>query len=339
MTPTVRFALIVFSALFVFPMMEDANVTAEPRAGSSMASPQSGSSDIYAAVEQSLVDKVVKDAAYPLTLVDQWWPFDGSNAKAKDRYFSADDVKDQLEKAKKIDCSDKAKKSALACRIQQADVAAHDSVREQIARIRANKAKVGAKWKGPSDADLDSLEKQSFPIKLHLAHLKVNLLKAPDVKISGISTAVNGVSIDVDAIGEVWVLLPQWVCTKTCSIGPIVFCCEGHFESQWGKILEVDVNDVKITADGTVTLAVENLIVYGVPSLSNLALDYDVLRDINLAPIANDVLGGKRLTVIDARDLVAALPYVNTKYRIKKDGISISGNGEIRAEITVEKVP
>ncbi len=104
-----------------------------------------------------------------------------------------------------------------------------------------------------------------------------------------------------------------------------------------GQSIGVDVNDVKITTDATVTFSVNGVLVYGTPSIQNLALDYDIVRDINLAPIANAVLNGESFLIMDASKIVAALPYVNNKYTIS--GIALSGSSEIRADITVQKLP
>jgi hypothetical protein len=292
-----------------------------------------GNSDIYAAVEQSAVDKVVRDAVYPITLIDAWYPF-GGDIEAHDQVLSGAEVKSALEKAKSTDC--KTHYQELECRVLQAHVERTQRI-EDVRRAKNELIKGGGTWKGPTDKELDALEQGDFPVKLHLAHLKINLLRPPAISISGTTTSINGVSIAVDAIGEVWVEYPAWICTKTCSIGPITICCEGHFESRWFKLAEVPVNDVRIAVDGAITLTVDGLVVYGVPSVSKLVLDYPILRDINLAWFANQALAGQRLAIIDASKLVAALPYINTNYAIQT--ISVSGNGEIRADITIKKVP
>lgn len=303
---------------------------------SGQTSTMAANSDLYAAVEQSLVTKVVNDAQYPITLMDQWWPFD-PNSRLTDRTYSASQVENQLTAARALDCSSRATAKETACQIQSSYFAGLEQFHEQLRLLRDMKAKAGNKWKGPSDSELSAIENQVFPVKEHLAHLKINLLRAPSVTISGISTAVNGVSVAVDAIAETYVEYPVFVCTKTCSIGPLHICCEGHLESRWAKALEVDVNDVRLAIDGAADLSVEGLVVYGSPSVSRLALDYAILRDINLAPIANSILGGRRLAIIDASNVVAALPYVNTKYKIQS--INLSGNAEIRADIVVQKFP
>ena len=299
-------------------------------------SASAAASDLYAAVEQSLVDKVVSEAQYPITLVDQWWPFD-PNSRIGHRNFTANEVEKQLGMAAKLDCSAKAKGNETPCEVQRAYYAGRAQLHSEIELVRKYKEKAGTNWKGPSDAELDALQSKAFPIKEHLAHLKINVLKAPSIKISGTSTAVDAVSVAIDAIGETYVEYPVWVCTKDCSIGPIHFCCEGHFEGRWAKVLEIDVNDVRFAVDGSVALIPDALVVYGVPSVSRLVLDYEILRDINLAPIANSALNGRRLAIIDASKIVAALPYVNTRYQIKS--IDVGGNGEIRADIVVQKVP
>jgi hypothetical protein len=291
------------------------------------------SSDLYAAAEQSLVDKVVSDAQYPLTIVDQWWPFDPNS---KDKTFSAEEVKQQLARAKTIDCSKTSSKD-VSCIIQKTDLVAREMLHESVDSIRRAKAKAGTDWRGPSGKELDELESRSLPVKEHLAHLHIELSKAPSIKISGISTSLNDVSVEVDAIGETWVQVPTGVCTKVCSVLGIEVCCEGHVELQWRKILEIDTPRIDWSINADVALVADNLIVYGVPIITRLVLDYEILRDINLEYFANLALRDKRLPIIDATKIVAVLPYVNTKYRVKD--LAVSGAGEIRVDVVVEKVP
>lgn len=291
-------------------------------------------SDMYAAVKQSAVDKVVHDAQYPITLIDQWWPFSGDIRSTADRIVSGTEGAKYLATAKTLDCSKQPK--SLACGILRA-YTDRDLEIETVRQKKDQALKSGSGWKGPDDASLDAMKRQQLDFKVHLAHLKINLLKAPNITISGIATGVKNVSLDIDAVGELWVNHPAWNCTSYCSVGPIVLCCGGHWDTVWEKALEVDVSDVKITADGTVTFSVNGMLVNGTPSLQNLALDYDILRDINLAPIANAVLNGESFMIIDASKIVAAVPYVNNKYTIS--GIVLSGNSEIRADITIQKLP
>jgi hypothetical protein len=291
-------------------------------------------SDIYAAVKQSTVDKVVQDAQYPITLIDQWWPFSGNIMAITNRAISRKEGEDYLAKAKTMNCSAHAKE--LACGVLAA-YTTRDQQIENIRRQREQVVKSGKKWNGPDDDSLQAMEKESLEFRAHLAHLKINLQKAPSISISGVATVVKNVSLDVDAIGELWFKHPAWNCTKTCSIGPIVFCCEGHFDDVWDKVLEVDVSDAKFAVDATVTFSSDGILVYGTPSVQNFALDYPILRDINLAPIANSVLAGKNFLIMDASKIVAAVPYVNNKYTISS--VTLSGNGEIRADIVIQKVP
>ena len=121
---------------------------------------------------------------------------------------------------------------------------------------------------------------------------------------------------------------------KLAILAPSAFVAKATLRGGRGKDAEVDVNDVKIAADGAVTLIVDGLVVYGVPSISKLVLDYPILREINLAWFANQALGGQRLAMINASKLVAALPYINSTYVI--DTLAVSGSGEIRADITIK---
>jgi hypothetical protein len=320
-----------FLAIFIASWLLCFTSDGRTQSHASSSSAKNISADLYAAAEQSLIDKVVNDAQYPLTIVDQWWPFDPNS---KERIFSAEEVKQHLVRAKNIDCS--SSKDA-SCVIQKTDLAAREMLRARVESIRQSKAKAGAYWIGPSEKELDELESRSSPVREHLAHLHIQLSKAPSIKISGVSTSLKDLSVEVDAIGETWVQQPQWVCTKVCSVAGLEICCEGHLEWQWGKILEIDTPPVNLSIDGDLALVPDNLIVYGVPSVTRLVLDYDILRDINLAYFANLALRDKRLPIIDGTKIVAVLPYVNTKYQIKD--IAVSGAGEIRADVVVEKVP
>lgn len=285
-------------------------------------------SDIYAAVEQSMVDKVINDARYPVVILDQSWPFNPSVVNTLAHVIGSDEVAKLIKEAEGKDCS--ASPGDLACRAQQAQV----ERRLRIETVRELKKQAGASWAGPSDADLDRLADRSSPIQAHLAHLKVAVRSAPSIQISGTATSVKGVRVAVDATGELWVEYPKWICTKMCSIGPVKFCCGGHFELDWAKVATVTVNDVHIGIDATITLIVDHLAVFAQPHVDRLVLDYDILRDINLAGFANDALKNQQLQVIDAGKIVAALPYINTKYGVKS--LALSGNKEIRIDITAQ---
>jgi len=291
-------------------------------------------SDLYASVKQSAVDKVVHDAQYPITLVDQWWPFTGDIKSTSDRLISGSESARYLSRAKTMDCA--AQPKTLECGILKA-YTDRDMVVASIRQARDQTLKSNSQWTGPDENTLKAIETQLLDFKAHLAHLKINLLTAPNIAISGLATSVKGVSIDVDAIGELWVNHPAWNCTNYCHLGPVVLCCGGHIDNVWDKVLEVDVSDVKIAADGTVSFSVNGTQVYGTPSLQSLVLNYPILKDINLAPIANSVLNGENFLIIDTSKIVAAIPYVNNKYTIS--GVTLSGNGEIRADITIQKLP
>jgi hypothetical protein len=67
-----------------------------------------------------------------------------------------------------------------------------------------------------------------------------------------------------------------------------------------------------------------------------LRLDYPILRDLPLEKILNPSLKSKHVPVFDGNKLVALLPYLNTVYKIRS--LTISGTGEIRADVIVERI-
>ena len=287
-------------------------------------------SDLYAAVEQSMVDKIVNEATYPMTIINQWWDFPGNLTVPFGTVISKDQLRALLNSASN-ECGQHW--DELPCRVKQARVA----LQAEVQRVKAYKARAGDAWKGPSDEELETISALDVEFKPHLTPLRLDIRSAPVVHISGMSTVVKGVALTVEAIGQLWWKHPEWVCTKDCNIGPIHFCCEGHFEDKWGMFAEVSVNDVHIVLDATVSLIEDHLVVYAVPSVDRLVLDYPILRELNLAPLVNDQLADKRMPLIDVRSIVAALPYVNTKYAVHE--MLLSGNGEIRVDITVQLIP
>jgi len=62
-----RSATIILPIIFI--LIIGSEIALKSQAGGRTAK---GASDLYAAAEQSLVDKVVNEAQYPITLVDNW---------------------------------------------------------------------------------------------------------------------------------------------------------------------------------------------------------------------------------------------------------------------------
>jgi hypothetical protein len=92
---------------------------------------------------------------------------------------------------------------------------------------------------------------------------------------------------------------------------------------------------VKVRADASATAIVDNLVVYLEPKVDDLRLDYPILRDLPLAKIVNASLKSKHVALFDGNKLVALLPYVNTAFKIRS--LNISGTGELRTDVTIER--
>ncbi|AXC09701.1 hypothetical protein ACPOL_0318 [Acidisarcina polymorpha] len=177
---------------------------------------------------------------------------------------------------------------------------------------------------------------RGFELAFFLQHLRIDVRNAPLIKLSGISTAVKNVSLSVDAAAQVWIKYPHWVCTRDCNFGGLGFCCEGHFEDRWDLLQQTTIGDFYMGADGHVNLEVRGQVVYGLASFDKLFIDYPILREINLAAYVIQFFKIDPFQIVDARSLVAVIPYANTRYQISS--IALKGKGEIRAELTLAKL-
>lgn len=298
----------------------------------STAKAQSGS-DLYVVVEQSAIDKIVNEAQYPITLVDESWPFMGNMSVQFDRLIAGVESEKYREQAKSTDCTAHAKD--IACAIAGAYIT-RDLLISAVEKARAQTLKAGNQWRGPDAKALSDMRSKRIDFKAHLARLKINLLKAPKISIAGLSTSVKDVSLDIDAIGELYWNHLAWNCTKTCNLTPVTFCCEGHFDNVWERVAEVDVNDIKILTDASIELSNKGVLLYGTPRVQRLELDYDILRLIDLASVANVALADRSLLIIDASKVIQLLPNVGSKYNISS--LKFSGKGDIRADITIQAI-
>jgi hypothetical protein len=291
----------------------------------------------YAGVTQDLVDKVLGDVSYPLTVVDQRWScvsMVGGFAPTATGELSASSKNELLTFAQtgatvSPDTDPPLDQIARDIRTN------NDAFVRSIMEIRAERKLAGDEWKGPTDAEIDAVEKQGIEFKVCLTWLQVVLNSRPSIKLSGSAIPVNGIKLGVSASAQLWAKVPTWVCDKHC--WPNNWCCWGHFEYRWKLVSDVTVRDIKIAADGKILPGIDKLLVLATGELTKLRLDYPILREIPLEKWANGELKNRRLPIFDAKEFVASLPLINAKYRIKT--VALTGTSEIRVSLTFELAP
>lgn len=165
-------------------------------------------------------------------------------------------------------------------------------------------------------------EKGAFGIKGHLSYFRVDLNERPTLKVTGPKFDINNIRIETTVTGELWTKLPEFRCCRRF----MGVCICVRVDWVWKRIASLTVSP-DIGADATVTFTPNNLKVVASGRFRKLFLDYAILRDLNLAGIANRLMASKSFEVYDASAFVASLPYINSKFRIESIAIPVNPSG------------
>lgn len=187
---------------------------------------------ICALVNQSMTDKVLDDVSYPFTVFEKSWPFDGKIASMPVEKGSEEDLTtitlsaDESEKVIAWGGSETAQKDINSIK----DKASQKLIQELSRDIAVSKAEFLGEldrldaardqiddWKkqgkkhdfvGPSLAELADFRKLKFPVKFHLAHMRVRIPSRPTVNLGGETTQIKNLGVHVSATAEMWVHVP-----------------------------------------------------------------------------------------------------------------------------------
>jgi hypothetical protein len=174
----------------------------------------------------------------------------------------------------------------------------------------------------------EAKEKGAFSLKAHLAYFRVDLNERPSLKISSPAFTINNIRVEPTVRGELWAKVPEFRCCRR--VFGICVCVRVSWE--WKRIASVTISP-NIGADATIIFSETNLKINAKAKFNKLFLDYAIIREINLASIANHYLNAKKFEVYDASKFIASLPYINSNFRIESlvlppaaDGLSVQIN-------------
>lgn len=324
--------------------------------------------DLKVEVNQSTFDKVLNSMKFPFTLLEHNDPFNGLRESTETDVILDDDLTTQaIANAKSIEYFKWAvegnKKSIQEIKAStniEIDNAFKDellttwenTLKEIQAIVEGNE---GMKAKGEhrqmevTDFTMDELkkvqgmsveeainffntkEKGAFNLKAHLAYMRVDLNEKPSLKVNSPTFKVGNIRIETTVTGELWAKVPEFHCCRTW-LG-ICVCIRTTWN--WKRIGSITISPI-IGADGQIAFDTPGLKVVGKGKFDKLFLDYPILREINLAPIANYYLARKEFELYDAAKFVASLPYINSRFVIESLTLPVNPNG-VSIEVIVKE--
>lgn len=174
----------------------------------------------------------------------------------------------------------------------------------------------------------EAKERGAFALKAHLAFFRLNLNEKPALQVASPSFGMGNIKVEPTVTGELWTKIPEFRCCRTV----LGICVCVRVSWKWKRIASLTVSP-NIGADAEVKFSESQLKIVAKASFRRLYLDYAILRELNLAAIANYALRDKSFEVYDASQFVASLPYINSKFHIesislpaKPDGVTIQLN-------------
>ncbi|MFT3949548.1 MAG: hypothetical protein QM763_21475 [Agriterribacter sp.] len=329
---------------------------------------QEKSFDLSTEINQTAFDKIIQSAEFPLTLFEHNDPFQSQLSEVYAEFSPEnkqnEKVYDYKSLASLIEWSVNGQKNSFSTslndevkeQVNQAWLASIDevlSVKANYEKAVKNKTVVGytgpapedfagggislpqlEKWDGKSVSqifnDLSGFGTSSLSFaKAHLSYAKVQLTDRPTLLINSPSFSIKDINVQLTARGELWAKLPQFRCCKKV-LGICVWVCFDGWK--WTKLASITVSPV-IGSDITVGFNIENLKISAKGQFDRLYLNVPILRDINLAGIANKYMKNRSFEVYDVSKFVASIPYINTNFRItevvlpnKQSGIQVKIN-------------
>lgn len=302
-----------------------------------------GANDLFAEVSQSVCDKLLSSAGYPLVLMERKEDFPGCRSVLtrleKDFYrYSVDEV-DEMFRAcvpailNRTDDENSIHDDIFAFGgsiIQQAKLIldAHDGDPER--------------YEGPERADLKTIIDGGienlgtnlrslvgdFDVYAWNPHLKVTLKTQPKLRLASPRIDLDGVRVEILAKGELWVKYPWWNCHKWCI--------------KWKKVVKCDrIGSITVSpdiaADAHAEIFSRGPRVYASAQFDRLRLDYPILKEIPLEGIANAILGKKEMEVYDASQLVASVPVLKSEFGVDSINLPTSPDS-IGVGVTVKQL-
>lgn len=321
--------------------------------------------DLSATIDQSAFNKIINSADIPLVLFEHRDPFP-SPVSGKDGYKDYSEEGDTTytyEKTKQLFqwAVENTKTSGIESEpddifkkaLQEEWIRIKKEISDNIANydnaVREGKSVTFDGFKiddlrkleaGNVDQVFDFFEKVSaekkintkFALRAHLSYAKVELTDRPSLAVNSPQFSAKNIRVKATATGELWAQIPRFICCRW--FGPICICV--RVEWHWVKLAQLTVAP-RIGCDATVVFDVENLKINATGRFDKLFLDYNILRDINLAAIGNIYLRRKKFELYDVSQFVASIPYINKNFAIEDIRIPAQ-TGNVKVDVDVKKI-
>jgi len=314
--------------------------------------------DLKADINQTAFDKIIASMSIPLTLFEHNDPFKTDAALMLENVEDYEDPDDKVytfEETKELYkwAVENKTPSTLGLKDNASDPFKNalkqewENFKKEIDEAIASSAQAETQGQGRASVEnytIDDLKKWStydvenlFKVfddgaranktarpeaKAHLAYARVDLTDRPILGVNSPNFSVKNIRVKATATGELWVKLPSLKCCRW--FGPICTCY--RVEWHWKRLVRLTVSP-KVGADVTIVFSIANKKIFATGSFDNLFLDYNVLRDINLAVVGNRYMKNKKFELYDVSKFVASVPYINKKFRIQDIKLPARSNG------------
>jgi hypothetical protein len=205
------------------------------------------------------------------------------------------------------------------------------SIIEQAKKVIDAEKVAGADYEGPDIAELKKIldggieelpqNLGDFALYGWNSYLRIVVRIIPAIVLQSPRINLSQVKVEVTATGELWAKYPWWNCYKWCTKWEKITKCE--------KIANITVSPT-IAAEAHALCYATTTQVFLQASFDKLRLDYEIIREIPLEGLANDQLKDRLLFVYDARQLIATVPVLQSRFSIESiflpesvDGIGV----------------
>lgn len=319
--------------------------------------------DLESSVTQSAADKVVRSVSYPFTVFEERKPYEGlaeSPAGSDEAVWEFDAaaydavVQDAVgqwsgtftHSRTQPDAESLGGEMLALINSLSTNAAECMSSLDEVERYNQDNPSEPLTWDGPDRAELQEIIDLASEAGLTVANLnkvlgdwgikavvtwiKVSLGVAPTFTLAGDSFALSLPKIVVDGTGEVWAKHPWLKCIKK----KWGICYKWKKVVKHTRLLRVTLRGLKFKVGARATILTEGALVKARGHFDTLRIDHRYLDRIPLEKLANRKLQDRTVVVFDARELVATIPTLKSKFKV--DSIHVPPTpGKVSVEVTV----
>lgn len=309
------------------------------------------SQDLITILNQSIADKIVKSAKYPIDLFDINQPFPHKVQSAFEvskglQYdFTSNEIKDLLTRSYNTGsiAVDYAGNST-----GDYDASNDNSIEEAVlneASLVVMEAKSALKactdpaYEGPPKEYLETIIKKGVPglyestakgikFKFHIPKLSGTALSRPDVIFNSPATQLKNGQIRANATGELWMRRPSIRCSRLCTRWRITW--------KWVRVFRISIS-LKFKIEALATASIRNSMIVVQGKFTKFRLDYKYFRKIKLEGIVNKAMADRLVYLYDTSKLIASIPVLDAQFGIDKVYLP-AASGKLQVGVRIKKI-